>query len=213
MPENMTQSVHADPVVAQGIATREDWLVAASGLLRPIFSEAGIAVPDSLRISCGWPYGSRRGSRSDAIGQCWARKASNDGASEIFISPALDDSFAVAAVMVHEFVHAADDCRNGHKKPFRDMAIRVGLKGPMRATSAGPELARRLNALCEVLGPYPHARLDPARVTRTQGTRLIKIVCDRPGHNYSVWTTRMWLDVGTPVCPCGSRMSEIARRI
>jgi hypothetical protein len=182
-------------------------------MLRPLFDEKGITLPTSLRIACGWPLGRRLGrqGRSHAIGQCFVQKASSDGSSEIFISPELDNGVTVAAVLVHELIHAADDCRNGHRAPFRKMAIGVGLAGPMRATHAGPELRERLNALCIELGPYPHARLDATLVSRKQGTRLIKVVCNRASCRYSVWTTRTWLDLGTPTCVCGSRMSEIAR--
>jgi hypothetical protein len=197
------------------ITTREDWLLAAATMLRPLFEENEIVLPKVFRISCGWPLSTQRGSRgrSHVIGQCWPQKASKDGAAEIFISPELDKGVTVTAVLVHELIHSADDCKNGHRGPFRKMAIAVGLSGPMRATVPGPELAERLNALCNDLGPYPHARLDATQVSRKQRTRLIKVVCNRPGHGYPVWTTRMWLDLGTPTCVCGASMSEITRKV
>ena len=114
---------------------------------------------------------------------------------------------------MHEFIHAVDDCRNGHKGPFRKMALAMGLCGPMRATHPGPELTERLNVLSDQLGPYPHARLDATEIPGKQSTRLIKFVCNRPGHRYSAWTTRMWLDEGTPTCVCGSKMSEVVRKV
>jgi hypothetical protein len=198
---------------AGGFPTREEWLDTAVVQLRAYFAERGVIVPDSLRISCGWPLRRSRSGRSDAISECWARRASDDGACEIFVSPELADPYTVTSVLAHQLVHAADDWCHGHRGPFRRMALAVGLRGPMRSTRPGPELRERLNALCSAVGSYPHARLDPMRAFKRQSTRLIKIVCDRPGHNYSVWTTRMWLDSGTPICPCGSSMSEIARRI
>jgi hypothetical protein len=203
----------ATPEIPQ-LATREDWLHGAATILRSLFEENEIMLPRVLRISCGWPLSSQRGSRgrSHVIGQCWPRRASKDGAAEIFISPELDKGVTVAAVLVHELIHSADDCKNGHRGPFRKMAIAVGLCGAMRATVPGPELAERLNALCNNLGPYPHARLDAAQVSRKQRTRLIKVVCDRPSHRYAMWTTRMWLDQGTPTCVCGASMSEITRK-
>lgn len=195
-------------------AMREDWLHAAVTLLKSLFLDKGIALPDSLRIACGWPLLGQRGGRgqSHRLGQCWRQIASADGASEIFITPEIDDGCNVLQVLSHELIHSADDCRNGHRGPFRKMAIAIGLRGPMRSTHAGPELRERLNGLCRQLGLYPHARLDPTQ-HRKQGTRLIKVICDRPGHRYSVWTTRVWLDVGTPICPCGSTMSEITRKV
>jgi hypothetical protein len=191
--------------------TREDYLVEYIDLLRPLFWDRNIILPDNLRVSCGWPRAhGRQGSL--AIGQCFARQASRDTTSEIFISPVLDDAVDVGAVLVHELIHAWDDCRHGHRGPFRKAALAVGLQGKMRATTAGPELKERLNALCSHLGPYPHAKLDSSQVAGKQKTRLMKVVCDRNGCNYCFWTTRFHLDRGTPTCVCGSRMSEIARR-
>jgi hypothetical protein len=193
--------------------TREDWLVNAVSGLRPLFAEKSILLPDRIRISCGWPHAGNRGRGiAHTIGQCWARKASHDGTSELFVSPVLDDGVTVGGVLTHELVHSADDCRNGHRGPFRKMAIALGLEGPMRATYPGPALKERLNALVASIGPYPHARLDPTQVSVKQKTRLVKVVCDRSSCGYAFWTTRMWLDLGTPTCVCGATMSEIALR-
>ena len=80
-------------------ATREDWLIEAVDALRALFAERGIALPEKIRVSCGWPHSGNRGQgRAHVIGQCWARK---DGTSEVFISPVLDDGLAVATVLVH----------------------------------------------------------------------------------------------------------------
>lgn len=190
--------------------TREEWLHVAKNELKTLLWNKGIALPDAVRVACGFPRWSR--GASHAIGQCWPHRASGDGSSEIFVSPSLDDPIKVSEVLVHELIHAADDCRNGHRGPFRRMAIAVGLQGPMRATHAGPELRERLNAISVQLGPYPHARLDATQNPAKQGTRLVKVVCNRPSHSYSLWTTRMWLDDGTPTCPCGATMSEITRK-
>jgi hypothetical protein len=192
-------------------ATREDWLQSATGMLRPMFAEKGILLPKAIRIACGFPRWSR--GASHAIGQCWQRRASGDGSSEIFVSPALDNPIEVLEVQCHELVHAADDCRNGHRGPFRKMALAIGLDGPMRATHAGPALRERLNALSVQLGAYPHARLDANQNPAKQGTRLIRVVCDRRGHGYSFLITQMWLDEGTPPCICGSTMSPVTRRV
>jgi hypothetical protein len=191
--------------------TREDYLLEYITQLRPLFWEQSIALPDNLRVSCGWPRAQGR-KGSHAIGQCFARQASRDTTSEIFISPVLDDAVDVGAVLVHELIHAWDDCRHGHHGPFRKAALAVGLQGKMRFTTAGPELKERLNALRSHLGPYPHASLDSSQQAGKQKTRLVKVVCDRSGCNYCFWTRRLHLDRGIPTCVCESRMSEIARR-
>jgi hypothetical protein len=189
---------------------REEWLALATDALRGMFKQFDFAVPAKIRASCGWPSTmALRRKKTDirAIGQCWATCCSADGTSEIFISPCLGDAFAVLEVLVHELVHAIDDCKDGHGRRFRKIALKVGLAGPMVATTAGPELQARLNTLTGELGPYPHATLDRLLADHMpQSTRMKKVVCGNCG--YTVRTTRYWLTFGLPTCVCGTRMQE-----
>jgi hypothetical protein len=191
---------------------REAWLYRLTESLSPVFRQAGIILPAKVRIAPGWPLNRRAGkkTKSEAIGQCWARRCSADGTSEIFVSPVLDDGVEVGATLIHELIHAVDNCEHGHRGPFRKMALAVGLTGKMRATTAGPELKERLNAVIGEIGPYPHARLDADQAQGKQRTRLVKVICRRC--KYAIWTTRMWLDMGTPTCVCGGQMIEVARQ-
>ena len=175
--------------------------------LRPIFKSNGIELPEEVRVSVGWPGG--RGKKDGVIGQCWSSKASEDGVHQIFISPVLKDSDRVLATLVHELVHAVDDC-NGHRAAFGRMARAMGLEGPLTATVAGDELKATLDKIIGKLGDYPHAALRGAVATSQpkQTTRMLKVEC--PDDGYTVRTTRKWLDaMGTPVCPCGLQM-EVA---
>ena len=44
--------------------TREEWLqFAVSEVIEPRLSAAGYEVPSNIRISCGFPYGSRGGAK------------------------------------------------------------------------------------------------------------------------------------------------------
>jgi hypothetical protein len=189
-------------------ATREAWLLAAVDALAPLFVEkAGVRLP-KVRVSVGWPGG--RGKKNSVIGQCWNTNAAEDKVSQIFISPVLNDVPTVLATLVHELVHAADDCESGHKGKFVQIAKAVGLEGPWTATKAGEDLAAHLGELhSKVLGAYPHAALanvDGADGPKKQGTRMLKVVCgesDPEGEVYTVRMTRKWLDTyGTPKCPC-----------
>src|SRR5262249_53310025 len=135
----------AEGMQPAALFTREDYLNHYINLLRPLFLAKSIVLPENLRVSCGWPR-AQGGKGSHAIGQCFARCASRDTTSEIFISPALDNPVEVGAVLIHELIHAWDDCRHGHRGPFRKAALAVGLQGKMRATIAGPKLQERLNA-------------------------------------------------------------------
>jgi hypothetical protein len=187
--------------------TREEWLNRMTEALRPHFEGVRLSLP-ALRVSCGWP--SARGlasptSKNRTIGQCWAPHCSADGTSELFISPVLADAADVAAVLVHELIHAAIGCDQGHGPQFRRAALAAGLTGKMTATTATPELAERLNVLAAQIGPYPHASLDRSQ-QKKQSTRLIKLRCPECG--YTVRTTRQWIAAGLPTCPCGQEMQE-----
>ena len=74
----------------------------------------------------------------------------------------------------------------------------------MRSTQAGTQLTTRLNALCEELGPYPHAPLDAnAPDRKKQSTRLLKCGCRMCG--YTIRITQKWVkNVGLPIYPAPS---------
>lgn len=182
-------------------ATREEWLVAGVGELRSDFVAIGHPIPETVRVSVGWP---RRG-KKHTIGQCWKSTCADDGSSNIFITPALADPVRALDVLTHELCHAADDCESGHKGPFKRIATAIGLEGKMTATNAGPELTVRLSKLADDLGPYPHACLNELAETK-QSTRLIKVACIRCG--YIIRTSKKWIEVGLPTCCCGSAMEE-----
>jgi hypothetical protein len=185
-------------------ATREGWLEAMVAALTPLFAVAGYVVPP-VRVSVGFPSRSALSVRRRALGQCWPGKRATDGRAQIFISPFLANSVEVLAVLVHELIHAVFPTE-GHKGSFKRAALALGLRGPMRATTAGEDLMTRLQDLVERMGPYPHAELLASR-EGTQPTRLHKVVC--PADGYTARITRKWLAVGLPTCPCGTRMREV----
>ncbi|MEU9975070.1 hypothetical protein [Streptomyces sp. NPDC051014] len=210
--------------------TREEWLHAAIEALRPEFEKIGFPLPEKVHVSVGFGYGAKRES-AKILGQCWARRVSEDDVNHIFISPELKQEARVLDVLIHELVHAADDCKSGHKGDFAKAAKALGLTGKMTATVAVPELSEKLKALAEAIGPYDHATLypmgkpiqpktepeDPEETPeepptssgpKKQGTRMIKVACSTECEcgGYSVRTTAKWIEVGMPVCPFGTVM-------
>src|SRR5262249_11715716 len=163
------------------IATREEWLGALVDALRPTFAELGYPLPERIRVACGWPSKSALSSKAKRIGEAWSAKCSADGAHETFLSPCLADPVEGGAVLVHELVHHAVGVEHGHKGPFTRCAKAIGLVGPMRATTAGPELTRRLHALAESIGEYPHGALVAGNGRKKQTTRMLKVTCDECG--------------------------------
>ena len=179
--------------------TREAWLREAVALMRPyVRDRAGLDVPD-VAVSVGFPYG--RGGRH-AIGQCHYTTA--DGAPALFVHPELDEATRVLDVLLHEALHAAlPDV--GHRRPFARAATACGLAGKPTATVAGDDLTPVLAGWLAKLGNYPHARVDTSKVKK-QTTRMLRASC--PVDGYTVRVSRKWLEVGTPVCPCGVTMEE-----
>ncbi len=176
------------------LPTREQWLLAALEKITPLFTKLGYSVP-ACRLSCGF---ASSGTRNGHIGQCWSRSSSEDAVSQIFISPTLVDPIEVLDTLVHEVVHAIDDCQHKHGKEFKKIALKVGLQGPMRSAGAGPELKVKLGVLAGELGPYPHAKLN-ARVRKTVRAPRPRAKCPECG--YQVPMLKRFLAFGPPLCP------------
>lgn len=194
----------------QNFNTREEWLVAATVALAPLFAGVGETIP-TVKVSVGWPGG--RGRKNSVIGQCWHPEAAEDNAAHIFISPVVADPLRVLDVLAHELCHAIDRNESGHRGNFARLAKGIGLEGKMTATVAGEALTETLTGIASDLGDYPHGALinlgDGADGPKKQGTRMLKVQC-ASGSGYLVRMTRKWLDeFGTPSCPChGEPMQE-----
>lgn len=152
--------------------TREDWLLRAVQMLRPIFERAEYALPE-VKVSIGFTSG---GTNARHLGQCWSSSSSADGINQIFIAPGESDPVAILDTLTHELVHAVDDCVNGHGEEFKKIALAVGLKGPMRSAGANEFLKQDLIQIALVLGHFPHGKL------RTPGPSVASSV-KRPGQN------------------------------
>ena len=182
--------------------TRDDWLTeSVNKLIEQVFVPAGIErLNASWRIACSFPGG---GSARKRIGECWPSGSSNDKTREMFISPLEDDPLEVLGIVAHEMIHAIDDCKNGHKGPFRKMALAIGLQGKMTATTSGPELTEKLKSILSELGPYPHAALN-LKDRKKQTTRMVKMLCDC---GFIARASRSAIEqAGYPTCGCGGQM-------
>jgi hypothetical protein len=175
----------------------------------PLFDEINVGLP-AVRVSVGWPSRGGTGSKKRVIGQCWKTTVASDNVSQLFISPVLGgDRLQMIGVLLHELVHASDDCESGHKGAFAKRARELGLVGKLTATIVDPasDLGARLAGILDELGEYPHAALSPFEMEKQrpkQGTRMIKLECPQDG--YIVRTTRKWIEQGLPRCPCGHEL-------
>lgn len=200
MPRTLNPKVSA----ADATQNREEWLTLATEALRPVFkSITGSEVP-ACRVSVGWP--SKGGtSKNKTIGQAWSSKASPDGVGQVFISPIIAEGELALSTLIHELCHIILDCEHGHKAQFGKLATAMGLEGKMTSTNAGAEALVIIRSVIDEVGPFPHAGLTPGETkTKTDGTRMLKVVC--PADGYTIRAAKKWLEVGLPSCPCGEVM-------
>lgn len=196
--------------------TREEWLEAAVIRVTRLFKPLEPLFPDpfpTVRVSVGWPSKGGTSNKNKVIGECWKTAVATDGVSQIFISPTHGaETISVLATLVHEMIHAWDDCESNHQGRFAKAAKMIGLQGRMTATyvDSDTELGRQLLAVIQQIGPFPHAALvldEMDKQRPKQSTRMIKLVangcCD-----YVVRTTRKWIDEGLPKCPHDTEMEE-----
>lgn len=185
---------------------REMWLTIATDELHKMIIDKTDLLPSlKVQVSTGWP---RRDKNGKVIGQCFASSCTDDETHTIFISPTLALGTEVLPTLLHELVHAADNCKHGHKGAFRQAWKALGFVGKPTESTPGPELAEQLKALAERLGEYPHSRVTHFN-GKKQSTRMLKVQCPSDECGYVVRTTQKWLDLkGAPWCPCGERMKE-----
>lgn len=191
--------------------TREQWLIRLARELERLFKRVGAPALPAYRVTCGWPSRKALTRKNKVIGQCFDKSCSKDKTTELIISMYIDSEMDAAAIMAHEMIHASVGTKAGHGKPFRDVAIAIGLTGKMTATVAGPEFLKWIKPVLKKIGKYPHATVDAAAATKKQGTRLIKVAC--PVHqDYSVRMSQKWIDeAGAPHCPiCKNQMTVAA---
>jgi hypothetical protein len=192
-------------------ADRESWLTEAANLILDDLITPKVASATMysyerpvFRISVGFPKHSRGGK---AIAVCFKREASTDGVNEIFINPELDDPIAVMEAMVHELVHAYDDCASGHQHFFAHIARKVGLEGPLTATHCGDRLKATLKAYAEMLGVFPHRKMQLDLTHKKDSTRQLKVSCDNQSCGFLFRTSQLQLhklfrpELETPFCP------------
>ncbi len=153
MAKNTTPPANTTPTYQ---LTREDWLRRAVDMFRPMIEQvSGIVVPD-VHISVG--LGSRRYEKGvEAV--CYRRRASADGHNHIFISPEQGDTAEVLNSVLHELIHAALDCEDGHRGRFAEYATRLGFEAPFTMTPASVSLMAEFMVMAGELGEYPHAKL------------------------------------------------------
>lgn len=186
---------------------RESWLRAAAEAMSPWLEELGYPMPARWQVSVGFTkYGS-----PNAIGQCWPPTCTGDDTTSIFIDPRIEEPILVLDVLLHEQVHAAVGCDCGHKGPFVKTIRALGLQGKATATFSGEgtELRAKIEALAEILGPYPHSAMKLERKQRPPGGGWIKLKSETDPE-YILRISPKAIELGLPKDPWGQEMVEAA---
>jgi len=189
---------------------RETWLNKATDIMREgLFKRSHLEVPKDVKISCGFAPSGNRGNKYKTLGVCHNRQSSKANVNEIFISPVTSDSMRVLDILAHELIHAIDDCKNGHRKPFRDMAIAIGLEGQMRTTVAGEKLKVELNKIIDEIGEYPHDTVSISSTVKKQSTRMLKVSCSSCEFSYRTSKKNIQMMTNLICNSCGEVSLEI----
>jgi hypothetical protein len=208
--------------------TREGWLAQAVEALRPRFVEVGYPLPEVIHLSVGFAWGAKAESRF-ILGQTWRSDMSADGANHVFLAPMEADPARMLATLVHELVHVALDCEDGHRGRFAEIATRLGLEGKLTEVHPNEVLAVELITIAAALGAFDHSALSVAgAVAERRGTpdgpqvpddeandkphtgpkkqtnRQLKMVAPC---GYVIRTTRKWAAEGLPRCPHGDEFA------
>jgi hypothetical protein len=171
--------------VRHQVNNREAWLKAFSkSVAGSMASSVELEADASLRLSCG--FAPSMGRRKVASAVLLAPSCSADDSAELFVSPELAEADKVADAILPLIIQAH----------LGDWANRMTAQF-MRELSVTRIKAQAL----QVCGAYPHAEIT-LPVRRTDGTRLLKVVCSVEPANFVVRMSAKCLNVGTPVCPC-----------
>jgi hypothetical protein len=154
---------------------RETWLREAYAVLR---KELCPEAPETVAIAWSFPSSKAASRTRPTIGQCWQGggiRGKIEGGKAILISPALHKPMDIMHVLLHEMLHAALAAGVGHGAKFSQLCKRVGLVKPWTATTPGPELTAKLEAILKKLPEWPEGSL----VIRPKETgRQLKGECD-----------------------------------
>ena len=72
----------------------------------------------------------------------------------------LEGTLDILGTLVHELVHAVDNCESGHGEAFKRCALAVGLTPPMRSTGESQWLKDLMTEkIVKKLGLFPHQKL------------------------------------------------------
>ena len=184
---------------------RSEWIDEAVAMFREHFTANWWSVPANIRVSVGYPVGSKDGKKK--LGQCIHSIYSADKTFEIFLSPDYTDTKEILETIAHEMIHATVENPNppvdykpvGHKGRFKDCALAIGFIPPMTSTPSGQKMLDYIDIIVKKIGQFPAGRLQLDK-RKKKATYLLKCECQSCG--YVARVTAKWIDQAVePICP------------
>ena len=154
----MTPTSTYKPLPVLGVAfERGLWLGRAVAWLRPTFEIVGLTVP-KVSVQTGQTITCSNG--LPALGQCSPSDSSPFRLPVIVVNETLIEPVEILSVLMHEMLHAVDNCVSGHGPWFQGWANALDLVFcPHPATIPGSTLRRGLQSIAAGLGRYPEPKV------------------------------------------------------
>lgn len=166
----------------------------------------------SYRIATA-PISSR--SNIKVLGNCKNRAYDiADMTNEIIIDSSLGelDSYLVVQVLLHELIHAFDDCESGHGKRFFKMASSCGFEPPFKVLKASESLEVLAEKLVEKWGFLPHSgtkEVQKSKSKKARSKKLLCINCDFQARVSALWMDKInFSNAFCPVCHFTGTLEE-----
>lgn len=169
--------VHSQSQSTDFQGTREQWAEAIAAALREPLSELGIEPtgrPRQVRIALA-PL------RGALLGLCYgSQKSVNGDTNLITISTDQGSALELVHTVLHELLHAYDDCKSGHRGRWKRWAEIIGMKakGHTRGLVAETLVC---DALAEVGAPALHVQTQSKKIARPPSQ--IKFTCPSCDHH------------------------------
>lgn len=205
------------------IITHEQYLAAVRDV---VIKEADITGEEKTALeNVKLVYGHRHGRYGFTCYDSWENKDGKHAVIQLCLN-AEESLLQLATTTIHELGHVIAGHAAGHGPEWKAACRRLGFPGA-RAVGFNPHDPLSLNiqqAILKIPEPTdgkPNKDFDEAVTTagpcgqgtrggksrgKGSGSRLKKIECPKCG--YAARTTKKWLEVGLPTCPCGMKMID-----
>lgn len=156
---------------------RESWCTEIVRVMLPMLAEHGITLPEGRKVRCAVTAGISR----NALGLCHPTARSADGVTNfIDVSTAQAEPVDLAHTILHELLHACDDCQSGHKGRWRRWADLIGIARRGHETR-GPIATQIIDTALDTVG-IPVEHVATTRKITIRRISQIKYWCVGHGH-------------------------------